>query len=420
MQACCAVIIAVVLGLLSPGWTHLRTSVLSPDGRKVGFKGLRHLYDAGARPIDTIKLVVVHGMGEHQRDYSKTLTDGVAARMNLPQAAAPPPSALEALGDGVAVPADFKYAELHRRLYQGGGKTLEVFEVDWFPLADTVKGTFEQDDDAQASGRAWVNEHLKTSLVNDSLSDPLIYLGAGGPFIRNAVKQVMCEAVHGKLRGPQGHEICDGASLEARAAVAFVTMSLGSRVAFDSLDELLASEPAPPGGTYAPGGAQPGAYQSGCARQLLGSTASVFMLANQLPLLGLAHTSPAEATHAAQTAGLAQQRAVPGRPRSLAVRKSALSGVLDAFRAIRRSPGQRLEVVTISDPNDLLSYAVPKDFADAYQADDIQFVNVTTLIAERFALGTVANPVQAHTGHVGSGKVMKLLVEGVAAPAGGS
>jgi hypothetical protein len=421
MQVCVAVVIAAVLAVLSPGFSNFRTKVQAPDGTQASFKGFRSLY---AGKIDTVKLVVVHGMGEHTYGYSDPLTEGLAKRLDLTAKDPQTPQNLVAIGEGITVPANFPYAQVRRRSYQGGGKTLEVFEVDWFPLANAVKGKFETQDAAHDGERALVNRLVKDQLVDDSLSDPLMYLGASGPFIRNAVKQVLCQVVHGTLRGKLDEETCAGGALESNAAVAFVTFSLGSRITFDSVSDLYDREQPAMEGSNPPNPALPGAYAAGSAGQLLGATARMFMLANQLPLLGLARTSPLEAAEEA-----ANPPTFAGAVRPLVVSKSSLDRFLKRYQMVQahRTHPQPLEVVTISDPNDLLSYAIPEDFAGAYdsklpdgtQAPPIAFVNVTTLIAQRFLIGAIANPVQAHTGHVGNSKVMKMLVEGRPAKAGG-
>jgi hypothetical protein len=169
-----------------------------------------------------------------------------------------------------------------------------------------------------------------------------------------------------------------------------VTFSLGSKITFDAVSELETQQGGP----------------ADAAHQLLGSTASVFMLANQLPLLALATTKPNQIAATGSALALANPAAV--RPQSSLATMLRIRETVVAENV--KPKAQVLEIVTVSDPNDLLSYPLPIWLADEFPGD--RFVNVTTLIAERFLAGTVANPIQAHTGHLRSKKVMKMLVNG--------
>lgn len=80
MGICCAVLLALALAIVSPGLSNFRTTVRNPLGAPTSFQGLRHLY---AGSIDTVKLLVVHGMGDHVPGHSSSLTDGLAARLGL-------------------------------------------------------------------------------------------------------------------------------------------------------------------------------------------------------------------------------------------------------------------------------------------------------------------------------------------------
>ena len=82
---------------------------------------------------------------------------------------------------------------------------------------------------------------------------------------------------------------------------------------------------------------------------------------------------------------------------------------------------KRLNVVAFSDPNDLLSYAVPPDFLDKYMDSRLcpTMVNVCINVAEvtdLFGLGQIANPMAAHTDYDNDERVIGLITRGIGHP----
>jgi hypothetical protein len=383
MGVCCAILLVLGLLVIWPGFKHFLTSVKDPKGSVTFFRGLEELYGKGT---DTVKLLTVHGMGNHPAGYSRELTDGLAERLGILLVKQDPDELLEVGIPGPNPPR----ATLRRLCYASATRRLEVFEVTWAPLVHDLKKHLLLDFDAAHRGeRALVNGALKASLIDENLSDPVLYLGASGSYMRSAVKQSLCRLLNATMN-PPGTDGCQEPSLEANAVVAMVTFSLGSAITFDAVEELEQQQSGP----------------GSAAHALLGSTARVFMLANQLPLLALAAAQPGQAGAAGSAHALASSAAAKPQTslaKILRIRESI------AVEHIKES-AKALEVVTISDPNDLLSYPLPVWLADQFPA--ARLVNVTTIIAQRFLAGTVANPMQAHTGHLRSRKVMKMLVDG--------
>lgn len=86
----------------------------------------------------------------------------------------------------------------------------------------------------------------------------------------------------------------------------------------------------------------------------------------------------------------------------------------------RRRYGRRLfkgvNIVAFSDPNDILSYAIPQTFADKYLDSRIcpRVTNVSVNVAPEisaFGFGVV-DPVAAHTEYDNSPKVINLITRG--------
>lgn len=111
-----------------------------------------------------------------------------------------------------------------------------------------------QDDDRGSSKkiaglRRKYNRQLKDELVNYGFSDAVMYLGPAGVEIRNAIRGAMCSAAldaAGYEFGKQGHQVafskaCQLASNTSIKAnqFAFVTESLGSKIAYDVMREAI-------------------------------------------------------------------------------------------------------------------------------------------------------------------------------------
>lgn len=110
-------------------------------------------------------------------------------------------------------------------------------------------------DDARGSSeiianlRRKYNRKLKDELVNYGFSDAVMYLGPAGKDIRSAIRGAMCSAVldaAGFKFNDQGHDVtysqacrlATNTSIKANQ-FAFVTESLGSKIAFDVMREAL-------------------------------------------------------------------------------------------------------------------------------------------------------------------------------------
>lgn len=78
----------------------------------------------------------------------------------------------------------------------------------------------------------------------------------------------------------------------------------------------------------------------------------------------------------------------------------------------------KMEVVAFSDPNDLLSYTIPEDFAekklDSRLCIEISnvVINVTDVI-DLLGFGKLANPLTAHTAYDSDDRVVALIARGV-------
>jgi hypothetical protein len=78
----------------------------------------------------------------------------------------------------------------------------------------------------------------------------------------------------------------------------------------------------------------------------------------------------------------------------------------------------RTPIIAFSDPNDLLSYAIPHGFAEKYLDSrlciDVTNININVAtIFDAFGLGKMANPINAHVGYDTDDRVVALIAKGI-------
>ena len=350
--------LAAVAFLLLPGFTPGRTVVTTPAGEPTSFRGLRPAFEEPHTAPRVLRLLYVHGMGEGKDFTARRFTDAIAARLGMhgdgdTTIEIPPPS----------LPADAEAPHINERTYTNArGDRLVVHEVVWSPLIYTLKQKRLGAEELQRlHERVAVNGRLKQYLLNERVPDPLLYVGRMGPYIRNAVKQTICtRMLAGRIAGEIGRERCEAVHIDDATFFTVITESLGSAIAFDAIAELDRDTPSSAGES---------------PRILLERTPSFFMLSNQLALLHLN-----EPEHTFDFAG--DERAF-------------------------RFP---MEVVTISDPNDVLSYPVPESVARDYPKH--RFINVRTRLAWTLLGGFAAWPKTAHTGAKTNARVIAMIADG--------
>ena len=162
-----------------------------------------------------------------------------------------------------------------------------------------------------------------------------------------------------------------------------ISHSLGSRAVLDALQRL----------TNLPIGADP--QMKGIADSFRQRDLQIFMLSNQLPLLEAGREGQQVTNQVAAYCGPNPTK--PGR-----------------FFA-------KTELVAFSDPNDLMSYPIPDQFADR-NIDSRLCPSVTNVtinvvsVSSLLGLGDVANPLGAHLGYAADQRVGGLLAEGAGHP----
>jgi hypothetical protein len=342
------------LAVLAACSTPYRPPIVVHDSAT--FPGIASIVaEAGTRPVDVL---LVHGMCTHDTGWAERQIDRITG---IVEDHAPTPAATAAPGVEVV--------ERTRRL---AGGTVRFHALVWSPLTAGLKRQLDFDmtgtpTDCTAAGackpkRAALNGYVKANLLNDCLSDAVIYQGESHVAIRDAMVRTISQVLEN-----------DPAS---EAPLVVVAESLGSKMLFDALSAMLES--------WQP---QTRALGQQAARRL----GLLFMTGNQLPILDLAE----------QRATAPQDMRVP----------DALQRFLDLRR---RQPNrradtlQRLAVVAFTDPNDLLSYRL---LPARYTAPDVAVADVLVSNDSTW-LGLIENPMTAHLNYLANPEVATLIACG--------
>ena len=309
---------------------HHINSLASSDGNDGSFKGLEYLADPVPGTFkNRVNIMYLHGIGWTEdrnngqlaadflngiaKAYDLDASDGMITTLcgEAPYApdAAPTPHiyirADETKYFETAIPGSkLKLDELvcmdKQTLAIDDNLEFVLYRVFWDNIFwDNLQfAHVGQDDDRGSSKdiarlRRKYNRILKDDLVNYGISDAVMYLGAAGVEIRNAIRGAMCSAAMdaaGQSFASQGRsvthsEICRQTSYRNFQSnqFAFVSESLGSKITFDVMQEALSD-----------------GRETVHDDMIMGS--ETYMLANQIPLLALSDLSTRQSQPVAKLA----------------------------------------------------------------------------------------------------------------------
>ena len=341
----------------------------------------------GSRP--EMKVIYVHGIGTHAPGHGTALRQNLARSLGL-DIRAPRPKRIV-----IAHPQfpnqNLGEINISRLTDHNRQRNLLFYELTWSPITQPDKDLLAFDKEQEyVLRRAALNQALRT-FVNDVTPDPLAYAGKRREPILVAVTQTICWAV--SRSWSELPELTEGQSCGAdmpgvgsRVAIddfVIISHSLGSRAVLDAMQRL----------TNLP--LAPDPRLKVIADNFKQRDIQVFMLSNQLPLL---------------EAGREGQQVV---------------GQIGAYCGPNPTkPGrffEKTELIAFSDPNDLMSYPVPDQFADRFIESRLcpSVTNVTINIVgvnSLLGLGEIANPLAAHSGYGADERVGALLAKGAGHP----
>jgi len=335
------------------------------------FEGLAAKVNETSGSGGILRILVVHGMGIHPEGYSFPLITRAISLSHLNLYG--PPERVE-----IRDKSHF-YGALNIQSYASGTRKMKVYELTWSPTTEYIKRHQFEIDMQESRSRQLVNDALKQSLVDLSLSDAVLYAGTFREQMRYPIKVAI------------NRMIADG--FEDGDQIAMVSFSLGSYMLLDTIAAMAKPEPN-----------RDTTLQRNSMEELVAHTSQIYMLANQVPLLELSNLEvPTEDRFRTATQ--------PGT--DVLERFIELKSIAVAGRKVPRAILTKFQVVSFSDPNDLLSYTLNKtNLASNYPSISVNPVNVSMIIEPWSILGIVANPAVAHTNWDMDNRALDLLIFG--------
>lgn len=374
--------VCILSVLLLTGCSRLAVlKEIGPD-----FPGIsKHL--SVSRPLHVL---IVHGMGRHQPSYADALLAALTHHVGLRNQGCR--SVLDPIRHPDPLYRQIRYGTVMRCDYRGrGGQRVDAFVLTWAPLTAPLKErylSYDRTDKTITEDRLRVNAAIKESLIDESLADAILYVGSFRDHMQYPIQQALCVMM-------RGHSIQEGvctlpdsfAGATGFEQIVVVASSLGSTMVFQTIEALHAQ-------THALTPDRSKDSFARAAEKFAADTATIFMLANQLPLLRLGDV------HAPVVSALP-----PSVERFVTLRHEERSRNRSALR-------ESLQIVAFSDPNDLLSYAIPQSFIDELPGglqDKVLLTNVILSVAEVGAFKSLADPLEAHTGYDRNPTVLKFI-----------
>ncbi|MGR9073498.1 MAG: hypothetical protein ACU833_10585 [Gammaproteobacteria bacterium] len=344
------------------------------------------------------KILMVHGVGDHIPGYTTQFLEKLAKELNLN-----------------ARSGNYKDIELSTPLLPGKNlgnlrithlfnekesKELLFYELTWSNITRDEKQLLAFDNSGEYDfRRAKINGMLK-KFSNDTGPDPIIYLGKSREPILMAFSQSFCwMATKDWEELPKnGLHVCQGLSDEHTDHLnnddyVLVSHSLGSRITIDGMQriaELLANPE-----KFFPANRHVSLSKNAIAA-LRNKHIPIFMLSNQLPMLQLGRELP-------EIAGQEDEYC-------------RIEGAHYNERMVSET-----SIFAFSDPNDLLSYAIPPGFIEQY-LDSRLCANITNIninvanIIDAFGISNLANPLEAHVGYDQDDRVIGIIAKGFGNP----
>ncbi len=336
------------------------------------------------------KVLMVHGVGKHIPGYSTQFLQGLSTEMALNHIS----KVTKRINLIEPFDATKKLGKLRITRLTNDDKSHELlfYELTWSEITDHEKKILAYDNSSEHSfHRTAINNALK-QFANDTIPDQMIYLGNDKEDILLSFSKAFCWMISA-TEWDDLPETSNLACMPSKLAIenmrndhyVIISHSLGSRIAIDGLQRMARLF-----------GDKQKRRAWGLADKFVQAFKvnhiPIFMLANQLPLFQLGQKLP------------------------------EVTGQRDAYcRADGEHYNSRMlseiDIIAFSDPNDMLSYAIPPGFTNRYidsrlcaKTTNIN-INVAKVI-DIFGI-EIANPVEAHNGYKTDERVIALIADGV-------
>jgi hypothetical protein len=330
-----------------------------------------------------MKVLMVHGVGDHLPGYSTQFLEKLAQKLDLPVMASQQKNIK--LTSRTETGKKLGNLRVNRLLSKNRRKELLFYELTWSEITAYQKEVLAYDNSGEYSfRRAKINDLMK-KFSNDTGPDPIIYLGESREDILVSFAQAFCWMTKSDWKSLPD-DVMQACSFNEDAApanirkdqYAVISHSLGSRITIDGMQRIasIINERDPE-----------------FRKALKNKEIPIYMMSNQLPMLQLGRKLP----------DVSNQKAAYCRP----------EGEKYNERIISKTP-----IIAFSDPNDLLSYAIPGGFAEKYLDSrlciDVTNININVAtIFDAFGLGKLANPLDAHIGYDTDDRIIALIAKGI-------
>lgn len=384
----------------------------TPPARLLGIKDIMD-----ANPGVPIRVLFVHGMGTAASGTPQQmfcdfepLTQNIAATLGFtadvlakPAFTCPHGLAAERMED-IWVPNSAVPVHLLTFAYHQNMKELTFKYIHWASLVDQFRNSTSMTEKGhpQPPEWGWLTRFAK-DFMRTHFTDVVAYSGTFRQVMRPAIEQALCQMLDGS--SPDHGKTC--IFPDKPFIVVLVTHSLGGYMLADAVADLHCRHQAD---------AKSG---SNAATELMRRTGIMFMLANQLALLDIS-TQKAEPF----SAGLysCQDQGSPsqiGNRGALAVlmaqwheaHSPAKPTMPVSAPARAGDPLRGLQLVGISDPNDILTYML----AGASTPDDNEYGSITNVYlgtSGNFA-GFGSDPFSAHVNYLSDSRVSDIVTCGM-------
>ncbi|MGJ0492459.1 hypothetical protein [Methylobacter sp.] len=339
-----------------------------------------------------MKVLMVHGVGDHLPGYSTQFIEKLAKELELPVMSAQYKNIT--LTDPLDATKNLGNLRINRLLSRDRSKELMFYELTWSVITAKQKEVLAYDNSGEYSfRRAEINDLMK-KFSNDTGPDPIIYLGDSREEILVSFTQSFCWMTKSNWENLPNDvtQVCSFNENSVTTNIhndqyAFISHSLGSRIAIDGMQRiasLLDNR-----NDYKDNSAQ----SIELVDALKDKEIPIYMMSNQLPMLQLGRKLP----------DVSNQKAAYCQPQGERYDQRMLA---------------KTSIIAFSDPNDLLSYAVPRGFVEKYLDSrlciDVTNININVAtIFDAFGLGKLANPINAHIGYDTDDRVIALIAKGI-------
>jgi hypothetical protein len=341
-------------------------------------------------PNSTAKVLMVHGVGDHIPGYSTQLMEKLANEMNLNYIGKATKNI--SLTDPLDNSKKLGNLRINRLSNEDKSHELLFYELTWSEITAAQKAVLSYDNSGEYSfRRTAINDMLK-KFANDTGPDPMIYLGESREDILISFAQSFCWMISSQwddlpVTSNQACIPTEQAVINLNSDhYALISHSLGSRITIDGLQRIAALF----GNTS--GKIRGIDRPEGLVKAFQKKKIPIYMLSNQLPMLQLGRKLP------------------------------AITGQWESYcRTDGEDYNSRIlsetAIIAFSDPNDILSYAIPYGFIDRYLDSRlcVEISNININVAKIItAFGVdMANPLEAHIGYETDDRIIAMLVNGI-------